>query len=590
MTITERQVAQLASEMKSRRGGVDNDYFGILFLEKEFKVSREDACEQIAYGGNDFGLDGYHIDRQTKNLHLFQFKFSKSADQFIGSMQRLIRAGLARVFDAKNQQAENPILREIKSKLYELRNIIETVYLEFIFIGDPDKAQENEALHKLREDLQSRSYLTQAYFGRAVPIIVRFRSTLKRGREELYTPLSFDLNMSGDLSYVGPESQRMHLGFVRLRELHGMYVAMKERFLDRNIRFLLSGRKPGQETAVNRRLLKAFEEIAISRKVDPAAFAFNHNGVTLFAEMIEGADGHYRITEPRLLNGAQTLGSFDAFIGSHRDAAILAQAADRIDAIRVMCKVIAQSDQDFVTTVTICNNRQNPVASWNLRANDMIQLQLADRFREELGLFYERQENAFAAFSDEELQEKGLQTGGAVELVRLAQTFLVADGSIDKLSRMTEVFENDRSYEQVFLPARLNADFRAICLCYKLQFKLRLLVQSIVERGQNRYAYVPRARPLLWALMCQAMMNHSEFDVYAESYGNDLRHTQPLMEWWYALASNSCRLIFRDLVNLPENEDRVREGNFSFLRTNATFERAMEIARKRNRWIHKRLR
>ncbi|MGA2000193.1 MAG: AIPR family protein [Terriglobales bacterium] len=589
MAITEGQVAQVASELKGRRGGVDNDYFGLLFLEKEFKLSREEACEQIAYGGNDFGIDGYHVDRQTRNLHLFQFKFSKSADQFIGSMQRLITAGLARVFDAKTQQAENPILREIKSKLYELRNIIDTVYLEFIFTGDPDKAQENEALQKLREDLQSRSYLTQAYFGRAVPIIVRFRSTLKRGREELYTPLSFDLSMSGDLSYLGPDGQKMHLGFVRLRDLHAMYGAMKERFLDRNIRFLLSGKKPGQETAVNRRLLKAFEEIVITRKVDPAVFAFNHNGVTLFAEMIEGSEGNYRITEPRLLNGAQTLGSFDAFINSHKDAAILAQAADKLDAIKVMCKIIAQSGQDFVTTVTICNNRQNPVAPWNLRANDMIQLQLANRFREELCLFYERQENAFERFSDEELQEKGLNTGGAVEMVRLAQTFLVADGSIDKLSRMTEVFENDKSYEQVFSSSRLTADFRAICLCYKLQFKLRLLVQCIVERGQNRYAYMPRARPLLWALMCQAMLNDPEFDHYADKYGADLRHPQPLMDWWYALAANSCRLIFRDLVKLPENEDRVRDGNFSFLRTNATFDRAMEIARKRNRWIHRRL-
>src|SRR5271166_5518417 len=307
MVITEGQVAQVASELKSRRGGVDNDYFGLLFLEKEFKLSREDACEQIAYGGNDFGIDGYHVDRQAKNLHLLQFKFSKSADQFIGSMQRLITAGLARVFHAKSQQVENPILREIRSKLYELRNVIDTVYLEFIFTGDPDKAQENEALQKLREDLQSRSYLTQAYFGRAVPIVVRFRSTLKRGREELYTPLSFDLTMSGDLSYVGPDGQTMHVGFVRLRELHAMFVAMKERFLDRNIRSLLSGRKPGDETAVNRRLIKAFEEIVISRKTAPAVFAFNHNGVTLFAEMIEGADGSYRITEPRLLNGAQTL-------------------------------------------------------------------------------------------------------------------------------------------------------------------------------------------------------------------------------------------------------------------------------------------
>lgn len=589
MVITEGQVAQVASELRPRRGGVENDYFGLLFLEKEFRLSRDEASEQIAYGGNDYGIDGYHVDRQARNFHLLQFKFSKSADQFIGSMQRLLTAGLARVFDTKSQQAENPLLRDIRSTLYQLRNVIDTVYLEFVFVGDPDKAQENDALQKLREDLQSRSYLTQTYFGKAVPIIVRFRSTLKRGREEMYLPLSFALNMSGDLSYAAPEGQTMHVGFVRLRELHAMFVAMKERFLDRNIRSLLSGRKPGDDTAVNRRLLKAFEEIVITQKAESDVFAFNHNGVTLFAEMMEGSDGNYRITEPRLLNGAQTIGSFNAFIAAHKDSALLAQASDRLDAIKVMCKVITQSDQDFVTTVTICNNRQNPVAPWNLRANDMIQLQLATRFREELGLFYERQENAFEHFSDEELQEKGLQPGEAVELVRLAQTFLVTDGSIDKLSRMTEVFENDKSYEQMFSPSRLTADFRAICLCYKVQFKLRLLVRSIVERGLNKYAYMPRARPLLWALMCQAMLNHPDFDHYAEEYGSDLRHPNALVDWWYELAANTCRLIIRDLVNLPENRDRVKDGNFSFLKTNATFDRAMELGRKRNKWVHRRL-
>jgi hypothetical protein len=212
-----------------------------------------------------------------------------------------------------------------------------------------------------------------------------------------------------------------------------------------------------------------------------------------------------------------------------------------------------------------------------------------NRFREELSLYYERQENAFEHFSDEELEEKGLRPGETIELVRLAQTFLVTDGSIDKLSRMNEVFENDKSYEQVFSPSRLTADFRAVCLCYKLQFKLRLLVQSIVERGQNKYAYMPRARPLLWGLMCQAMLNHPEFDYYAENYGSDLRHPQLLMDWWYGLAANSCRLIIRDLVNLKENEERVRDGNFSFLKSNATFERAMEIGRRQNRWLHRRL-
>ena len=76
----------------------------------------------------------------------------------------------------------------------------------------------------------------------------------------------------------------------------------------------------------------------------------------------------------------------------------------------------------------------------------MIQLQLANRFREEMNLYYERQENAFEQFSDPGAQEKGLKAGQAIEMVRLAQTFLVTDGSIDKLSRMNDVFENDRAY------------------------------------------------------------------------------------------------------------------------------------------------
>jgi hypothetical protein len=589
VVITEGQVAQAASELKGHRGGVNNDYFGLLFLEQEFKLPREKACEQIAYGNQDFGIDGFHFDRQAKNFHLLQFKFSKSVDQFTGSMQRLITAGLARVFEASTQEAENPLLREIKSNLYELRNIIETVYLEFIFIGDPAMAEESETLQNLREQLQSRCYLTEIYFGRAVPIIVRFRSTTKRGDEERFTPLSFKLSMAGDLSYAGPGDQRMYVGFVRLRDLHEMFVIMGDRFLDRNIRSLLSGRKPGQETNVNRRLVIAFEEIAITRRTDPSVFAFNHNGVTLSAERIEGSDGKYEITEPRLLNGAQTIGSFDSFLNSHKNGVILAQASDRLDGIRVMCKVIAQSDQDFLKIVTISNNRQNPVKAWNLHANDVIQLQLADQFRKELGLYYERQENAFKHLSDQKLQEKGLKAGKALELERLARTFLVTDGSIDKLGRMDEVFENEKIYEQVFSPARLAADFRAICLCYKLESKLRLLVQAILEKGQNKYAYVPRARPLLWALMCQAMMNHPLFDDYAEQYGSDLQHPQQLMEWWHSLAANSCRLIFRELVTLPENQDRVRSDNFSFLKTRATFDRAMEIARKQNRWVHRRL-
>ena len=97
-------------------------------------------------------------------------------------------------------------------------------------------------------------------------------------------------------------------------------------------------------------------------------------------------------------------------------------------------------EPDFVTTVTINNNRQNPVDPWNLHANDMIQLEIQDKFRDDLGVFYERQERAFANLSDEELEEQGITQYKAIELTRLARTLLASDGDIDKLTHFREVF------------------------------------------------------------------------------------------------------------------------------------------------------
>jgi hypothetical protein len=69
-----------------------------------------------------------------------------------------------------------------------------------------------------------------------------------------------------------------------------------------------------------------------------------------------------------------------------------------------LCKIISRAKDDFVTRVTINNNRQNPVEPWNLRANDTIQLELQDKFADELKLYYERQENAFDQLSVDDLR------------------------------------------------------------------------------------------------------------------------------------------------------------------------------------------
>src|SRR5262245_10458692 len=125
MAITDRAIDKAFSDLKSSCGGVRNDYFGLLFLEQEFVLDRNRAIAQAAFGGNDYGVDGFHFDREKRNFYLFQFKCSESPAQFKQSFHRLIDAGIERIFGASTQdQHQNQLLQQIKSCLIENEAVI----------------------------------------------------------------------------------------------------------------------------------------------------------------------------------------------------------------------------------------------------------------------------------------------------------------------------------------------------------------------------------------------------------------------------------------------------------------------------------
>ena len=200
------------------------------------------------------------------------------------------------------------------------------------------------------------------------------------------------------LSKTGPNGETMYVGFARLVDLQNMYRDMGQRFFERNIRYGLGGSE-----AVNRAISRSLKQIILDEKESAGVFSFNHNGITIFAEKVEQIDGFYHITAPRLLNGAQTITTFHQFIEKNKDNKQMYGRQDVLDELRVLCKIITQASQAFVTAVTINNNRQNLVEPWNLHANDLIQLELQDKLRDDLGIYYERQENAFQNLSNEEM-------------------------------------------------------------------------------------------------------------------------------------------------------------------------------------------
>jgi uncharacterized protein YkuJ len=588
MAITNKMIDQVCSDLRATCGDVRQDYFGLLYLEREFGVPREVAIKQVAFGGNDFGIDGFHFDTERRNLYLFQFKWSEDHGQFKGSFRRLIDAGMDRIFATDGQvQNQNQLFLQLKSRLLHDQNLIDKVFVQFVYNGDPAEAERSSVLDKLREDLEGKKYLIDQYFERQVTMVFEFRSakdasvgTINHVRKTH----TYTLQIDDSLNCTGPSGEVMNVGFVRLVDLMAMYREMGQRFFERNIRAGLS-----EEKSVNRAISKAFKSIILDGSDDPRAFAFNHNGVTIAAEKIERSDETFRITEPRRLNGAQTVTTYARFLtlneGNEKLKAREAVASD----LRLLCKIISKATPEFITAVTINNNRQNPVEPWNLHANDLIQLELQDKFRDDLGIYYERQENAFSAISDDALEEAGITQFKAIQLLRLAQTLLVADGDIDKLSRMREVFENDKVYAQVFNSGRLKADSRKIILCYKVQFRLRKLVAEIMDKGANKYWFMGRARYLLWALLCQGILNDPKLEHYAEEFGEGLSVEADFTDWLAKLASTRCRLIVKDAVGNDPYAKMIREERYDFLRTNAMYKKCMEAAYEKYHWLEKRL-
>lgn len=79
--INDRLIDQAYSDLNATCGGLREDYFGLLYLEQEHAVPREKALNQIALGGKDYGVDGFHFDEARRNLYIFQFKYTSAHGQ-----------------------------------------------------------------------------------------------------------------------------------------------------------------------------------------------------------------------------------------------------------------------------------------------------------------------------------------------------------------------------------------------------------------------------------------------------------------------------------------------------------------------------
>jgi hypothetical protein len=582
MAISVERLNETLLKYKAKYDGCKEDYFAALYLSDKFEKPLLKTLDYCAFGNNDYGIDAYYIDRETRNLYLYQFKWSDNYELFKETYKRLIRNGIEQIFGNPNVDSSiNPIISRLKLDLQEFQNLIDKVYICFVFNGDPEKAESSRVLESFREELEAKKHFIDSFFGSNVTLTIQYISNeTKRVNQTSRTKKTFQYSITfkAQSQKTAAGGEQMFLGFIKLHDLYRMFCDMKQRLFEKNIRAGLS-----DDLAPNQAIKRSLRDIIITKKVSPEYFTFHHNGITLFAEKLSFENGNAVIVEPRILNGAQTITTLSRFIEDSQKNPTFQENIDLLKEIEVIGKVVTNCSAEFVTQITISNNKQNPVESWNLRANDLIQLEFDDKFKND-GIFYERQENTFANLTYADLEELGIEQDKEIKIKKLAQTFLAFQGEIDKISETSKVFETDSLYEKTFKTDFLKADTRRIILGYKVQFRLGAIIREIESKGENKYYFVRLARNLVWALIIQALLNDDDIDELLDVYGHTLSVEANLNEYFKGLGTRRVRIILSELIKLKRYADFVEEEKFSFLKTKIAFQECMTIAKKRWGW------
>jgi hypothetical protein len=584
----EVRMNQLLQDYRATLGGRLEDYFGAAYIEAQHRVAAETALDQTTRGNNDYGLDGYAFDQSTGNLYLYQFKYSSDWRQFQGSMRRMIKDGLAKIFALTPMDvAENPILQGLRSELDEFKPAVRSVYIRFVFTGNPTNAEDSDTLSDLKEQIEDRQYLLKDFFDRDVAVRVQFLSTTLKSKPKVPPPAaSFTINLGGDIVAPGPDGETMHTGFVSLADLLAMYRQMNTRLFDRNIRAPLAKRDASKTTSVNQKIADTLRRIVIERTQPAAAFAFMHNGVTIYAQRLVGSKGSYEVTEPRVLNGAQTVATTAQFAERFAEDPRFKANSSALADTRVLCKIVAKADDEFVRAVTVATNRQNPVHPANLRANDPIQLQIADWLREN-GFFYERQENSAAWQDPDDLAEQGVTADRVIQIKRLGETFAVTDGKLERARNMNELFDSDLQYAETFHEGRLVEDLGKTVLCYKCRTYCHNTLAKELTTGKT--AFVDRAKLMLWALVCQGLLNQSDLGDLVATFGTDLRMPSDFRERLLKIAMRQVKPTFAWLVQQKDFAEHFKQERYDFLRGEKAFKKCMSHALEAYGWRQTRL-
>ncbi len=530
-------------QKRTNFGRTDEDNFTPWWIQQKFKTSDEEATMCSSDGNYDKGLDGYFLqetqDRIT--LTLVQGKYTEDLNQIkkgVSDINRFL-PDLGRLFKKLESDSykENIVIKRIRPRIEGIK-ITDTkpLYIEACVIGLTNLSPEfiENKISTLKSEL-GKTFLAE--FDNPNIIfdfkVIGLEHLIENNLADILRPARpFEIHFDGSEELEMGNSKFVS-GLGKLSDLVDLYNKKGNQLFDKNVRLFLYGKKNESKGPAGK--IKETLELINSGKFGKEKFAFLHNGVSIYStKTIPNKDSRsIEITNPSILNGCQTIKSASFF---YQEMLSKGKLDEQIwKNIPVSVRIVSTNDAELWREVAEANNRQNSMSPAALRANDEVQINLENDFKD-LKIFYERQEAAFENISRvdrdkfEELYSNSLKE--PIYIDTLAQTIICcSDLALSYATRANEIFESQKLYLKVFSRSHLY-DLKFLILAHNVRRVVEYAVRNAIPGNATKvYAdFRPsKYRDLFTRLVLKVIIKNKELEDYVEEYGNQVLSGQGTM-------------------------------------------------------------
>ena len=340
-----------------------------------------EAERLLTEGGNDAGIDAIFIgdfNNYEFPVTIFQGKYvfdlDKDSNFPANSVQRVV-SSIGAIFDPTKPVLMN---NDLKPKVEEIRSLIFDGYVpivKVIFTNNGLKWSQEGDNHILNANYPE-DQVQFDHFNHADIV-----NSLKSPKE-----INTTLKLSGKSFQEDFNWKRVLIGKVNVTEILTLFETYGDTILERNIRRYLGLNK--------NRVNEAIKTTLLGNKKDN--FYFYNNGVTMVCSKfshnaLQTTDWSIKVDDLQIINGGQSCKTIQHTLKENPYVDF-----SQVFILVRLYELSGDGIDELINDVTIATNSQNPVDLRDLRANDIIQINLESDIKE-LGFTYKRKKDGITS-------------------------------------------------------------------------------------------------------------------------------------------------------------------------------------------------